>query len=101
MSSISSPNTGLGVNQSWQNVRAERAAGVAYQNTTSRTIFVTTGGGQSSNHRMEVSEDGLVWELVDSIAANGRYYAIGFPVPPGSYYRAHPGTPIGSWLELR
>lgn len=92
----------LGWNQTWQDVRASRAAGVTYQNTTGRPIsvavqFPTTPSG--STRYFEVSSDGVNWLRL--IRSGGESFANGTTtVPVNGYYRVTVGMP-DVWAELR
>jgi hypothetical protein len=92
--------TSIGLNQSWVDVTASRAASTTYTNTTGRPIYVyisyiTPSGGIES-----VSVDGIVVGRGSGAAyiASNHYLV----VPSGSTYRLTTnGATTGTWAELR
>lgn len=101
----------LGIGQSWQDVQANRQAGVAYQNTTGRTIVVSPGGSaRNSFCEGQVSVDGTNWltpNRGEAIYTSDTRYYYAYPifeVPPNHYYRLTVGSNylgLTKWLELR
>ena len=97
-------NKSIGVNQTWQDVKDQRQAGVTYTNTTGRPIFVIIKGDVNfgiSNAPVLV-DDVVVGEMLDHTKASSSF--ISFIVPQGSKYKAD--LPIGVstimfWVELR
>lgn len=88
----------IGVNQSWQDVRFARSAGVSYQNTTGKPIMVDVQA-DSSGALFQVSSNGVSWVTI----GNGDYYMRGGRIiPPGHFYRLS-GSVSGLiyWTELR
>ena len=91
----------LGVGQTWQNVKASRATGTAYQTTTGRPIQVSMwGDGDYSS--IEVSSDNVTWVRLGSLGQSG-YYLTGlcFTVPDDHYYKQGTGAVATYWAELR
>jgi len=95
----------LGVNQTWQNVTADREIGVEYTNDTNRPIAlsvlcVTESEGQ--NVGILVGVVSVAYAYSRSISP---YYADSMfvIVPPGSTYKvnAATGSTIHTWAELR
>lgn len=100
--------TGIGVNQTWQNLTASRAVGTAYRNTTGKPIMVTYGGRAPSytSISFQVSDNGTNWVIAaieycdtnDDI--NGASLSV--IVPNNHYYKAVGGTMVYPvWSELR
>jgi hypothetical protein len=100
---VTAPNL-FGQGQSWQDVKASRALGTTYTNTTGRSIsvsvslFSSTGG---MNINMTVSGVAVAEAQSSVTGERGFVSAI---VPPGQGYRVSvsSGTaPLFSWSELR
>lgn len=90
----------IGVGQTWQNVKARRAANTSYQNTTGRPIMVSIFNGNGASAPFQVSADGTTW--VNAGNVNGGDYTSAYViVPPSHYYRVSGATTINSWSELR
>ena len=88
-----------GVDQSWQDMIATRAAVTSYQNTTGRPIQVSPYG-VATLRNFQVSSDGSVWVTIGRIGGN--YDRQLTPIiPDGWYYRIDDTTTIIGWLELR
>lgn len=84
----------LGVGQTWQDVKASRASGVTYTNTTTRPIMVSITEGSDGSRELTV--DGLLVAYSGGVSSDSTMQAI---VPIGSTYR-FTGEFI-TWLELR
>lgn len=84
----------LGVGQTWQDVKASRASGVTYTNTTTRPIMVSIAEGSDGSRELTV--DGLLVAYSGGVSADSTMQAI---VPIGSTY-LFTGAFI-NWLELR
>lgn len=91
------PDNGIGVGQTWQDVTANRSSGVAYQNTTGRSIMVITHGTGSAS--LQVSNDGENWMVLGNWANN--YYQRQSMIVPPSWYYQRSGLNVGAWMELR
>lgn len=95
----------LGWGQTWQDMTANRAAGVTYTNTTGRPIAVsvykTITVNAVSTLRMFVGGV-MVANDVDSHTTNGNSCVFGI-VPPGETYSVESlaSGSISTWLELR
>ena len=97
-------NKGLGIGQTWQDVKDQRQAGVTYTNTTGRPIFVIIKGAVNfgTPNAPVLVDDVVVGEILDHTKASPSF--ISFIVPQGSKYKAD--LPIGVsaitfWVELR
>jgi hypothetical protein len=91
----------IGVGQTWQNVKASRAAGTSYQNTTGKPIMVAISVSNNTAALVQVSVDNATWVDVGTTAsANSNNQ---FIVPDDYYYRLQStGSPtIDKWAELR
>ena len=106
--------TAMGVAQTWQNVLATRALGVAYTNTTPRAIevaVVATGVTGTSGAYIEGSVAGVVTGRMPVTETNGfsgnNYIAatatLTFVVPAGASYAVSPSgaAALNFWSELR
>lgn len=94
--------TVLGMGQTYQDVKASRAVGVTYTNTTGRTILVVASivSSATASVGMDVSGTPQIATLVQA----GQGAAVALPVPAGLTYRVtlSAGTPtINIWNELR
>jgi len=99
----------IGVNQTWQDVLASRAAAITYYNTTNKPIVVgiviEAAGTDNSTVRGSFQVNGLViGQMSHNVAGTNRgYNYASFIVPPGSSYDfawITTGT-FMSWVELR
>ena len=97
-------NKGIGIGQTWQDVKDQRQAGVTYTNTTGRPIFVIIKGAVNfgTPNAPVLVDDVAVGEILDHTKASPSF--ISFIVPQGSKYKAD--LPIGVstitfWVELR
>lgn len=97
----------LGISQSWQNVKANRTAGVTYTNSTSRPIAVSIAGIMASRQtgvQLSLAVNGTEassFAVTDSsFDIRGNVFAI---VPPGATYNltASNINSILTWSELR
>ena len=97
----------LGISQSWQNVKANRTAGVTYTNSTSRPIAVSIAGIMASRQtgvQLSLAVNGTEassFAVTDSsFDIRGNVFAI---VPPGATYNltANNINSILTWSELR
>ncbi|ARC87888.1 hypothetical protein B5V46_04280 [Rhodovulum sp. MB263] len=78
----------LGHGQRWTDVKAVRAAGVTYQNSSKRPILVSIGvGGGAAAGFIYVSADNRSFVRISAIAASGAPSCASFIVPPGHYYQ--------------
>lgn len=94
---------GLGVGQTWQDVKASRSASTTYQNTTGKPIMVaavTTGTGGGAVY-WQVSEDGTTWTDIAPATTNNDVRNVTFAVPNGWRYRINGTVTIDMWAELR
>ncbi|MBO6603857.1 MAG: hypothetical protein JJ938_17605 [Roseicyclus sp.] len=102
MSSISAPNTSLGIGQSWLDMSGQRAANTTYQNTSYRPIEVSIVSANAYPDRyIQVSADGVSWINLKAGAGASERIEHQFTVPPGHYYRTSADMTIAGWAELR
>ena len=91
---------GLGVGQTWQNVKLSRALGTTYTNSTGKPISVMVGIVNAAQVSWTV--DGV---LIGTNGDSGGYNnVITFIVPAGATYTGTTvsGTPsVQTWVELR
>lgn len=92
-------SSGIGFNQTWQDVTSSRASNVTYTNTTSKPIMVMVSTGNGNYGFNQVYVNGLLIEwVVDGDFSGGT--SITFIVPPGATYKV---IYIAAWVwaELR
>jgi hypothetical protein len=90
---------GLGLGQTWQDVRASRAANTTYTNTTGKPIMVTLSQGTHLNTTFTYTVSGqtVTWSHSGSTTAIAD--TVSFIVPNGATYSS--SALNTSWLELR
>lgn len=93
---------GIGVNQTWQNVTASRAAGTTYTNSTGKPIMVSvTAVRVGSSSSLSVVVGGVTIFAAD---ASSQWYGSNDPcfiVPAGATYVVTSSTGFRNWAELR
>ena len=92
---------GIGVGQTWQDVKASRALGTTYTNTTGRPIEVFLAVYATGAHGLTLTISGVVLlaNATSTLAAS-----LSAIIPPGGTYVAADGgsSPvIDKWAELR
>jgi len=93
---------GLGVGQTWQDVKSTRATGgVVYQNTTGKPIQVAVFAGAATMRTFQVSADNVSWVTVGELGGN--YPREVSVVIPDQHHYKFTGTAIAFsyWAELR
>ena len=90
---IEANSSGLGVDQTWQDMSGSRVTGTTYTNSTGRTIFVSIELAGSGSERFELYLGGS-WQ---EVARGGKNWS--GPIPQGQQYRVT-GSYI-YWFELR
>lgn len=94
---INAYQSGLGINQTWQDVASSRAVGTVYTNTTGKPIVVNVSlQGDHSTFIGKVSEVVVFQAKVDI----WNTLSFSFIVPIGSTYLVSGGN-ISKWAELR
>ncbi len=91
----------LGVGQTWQDVKASRAYGTTYTNTTGRPIYLYIYNSIATNGTFTITVNGVSW--------GGYHYAAGncgtptFIVPAGGTYSVSTtaSLTVANWMELR
>lgn len=101
----------LGAGQTWQNVTASRTTGVAYYNTTGRTIFVAISAtvGLSSTTKSStflVNGSGYVYQFAQNNSGTDyQSHNYFMPIPAGASYQlniaGNASFGIDTWSELR
>jgi len=88
----------LGVGQTWQNVKSQRASGTQYINNTGKPIQVNIAAATSANQNVRV--DGVI---IGYTTNNSISTPFNFIVPAGSTYQFSDttATTISYWAELR
>lgn len=97
-------NQAIGVNQTRQDVKASRAIGTSYQNSTGRAIVVTIDlDGNDAAWYFQISPDNSTWTTINGKSGNGRALGIEHIVLSGEYYRLSSSTTatIDGWFEVR
>jgi hypothetical protein len=105
----SSTNLAIGVGQSWTDVKASRALGTTYTNSTGKPIqlSVTIGHPNGANSEVSISVNSVViGTLADTYGANSPAFKMGVQhiIPNGATYAISivQGSPtIFLWFELR
>lgn len=91
----------FGYGQTWQDVKASRAHGTTYTNTTGRPIYVYVYNSIATNGTFTITVNGISW--------GGYYFASGncgtptFIVPAGGTYSVSTtaSLTVANWMELR
>ncbi|WP_404460263.1 hypothetical protein [Providencia rettgeri] len=100
--------SGLGYGQTWQNVKASRAVGTVYTNSTGKPIVLLVTASTSANDRMNginIHVNGVV--IATSMTyGNGAKAPVSAVIPHGSTYKIdYPSGTISpfihQWFELR
>lgn len=95
------PVDGVGIGQTWQDVKASRAGNTSYQNTTGQPIMVEVSQ-PNVNGNFQVSTNGSSWVNVAYASGGGNIASGSFIVPNGHYYRHNAGSSsYNTWSELR
>ena len=96
-----SPDNGIGVNQTWQDVKASRVLGTSYQNTTSSPIQVMVISSRSNS--FQISSDNSTWVNFGAVGATGAYdESRSVIIPVNHYYKVGAGNgAVEIWAELR
>ncbi|WP_319519626.1 hypothetical protein [uncultured Martelella sp.] len=89
-------SAGLGVGQTWQDMKSMRTSGTAYQNTLGKPIMVYIFANNTGY--ASISSDGVTYEPIGGGLSSENGKRAYFIVPVGHYYRAGAAN---SWLELR
>ena len=98
--------TGLGFNQTWQNLTSSRSFNTIYQNTTGIPIAVNVTGGPAGSSTMifQVSSNS---DMSSSVQLGGQFdnngqTSISAIIPDDQYYRVAVGSAaLNAWAELR
>ncbi len=91
---------GVGVGQTWVDVKLLRETNTDYTNSTTRPIMVNIAGGSAdSEYKIFINDIEVAWSARQSGDSN----TMSVIVPVGSIYRleAVVGTTVGVWSELR
>ena len=103
---VSNPGSmGIGVGQTWQDLKGSRSSGTTYTNTTGRSIMVAVGA-RGRDARVEIYVNGIqVAHDIDTYDGNGPTSSASAIVPSGATYRVISankyGTNVLFWSELR
>jgi len=91
-----------GIGQTWQDVKASRAIGTTYTNSTAKPIAVAIVATMNAGVVNTLSVDGVVVSYA-SVGVIGAGLPLNAIVPPGSTYvfTNTGGTSIVHWAELR
>lgn len=88
----------LGVGQTWQNVKASRASGVTYTNTTGRPIYVVITATNATSSLLITIDGAARYAATDGTANIS--LNISAVIPNGSTYSINSAS-ISYWSELR
>jgi hypothetical protein len=88
---VDSKAIGIGVGQTWQNVKSTRLSGVTYTNTTGRSIFFKVSGGLTSDGSavLALSVDGSEIERSQTpnlTIGSTAFVSVSAVIPTGSTY---------------
>jgi hypothetical protein len=98
----SSANARLGVDQTWQDVKASRSSGVTYTNSTGKPIMVAiTSLSNASVTDITVAVGGVVIGQQDTVSQTGLSLYFSFIVPNDTTYLVTANNTITYWAELR
>jgi hypothetical protein len=87
--------------QTWQDVKASRAVGTSYQNTTGKPIMVAVCANKSGLPRAAyVSADNSTFVAVGQFESDSPGSSVSFIVPDGWYYKIEASLTVNSWAEL-
>lgn len=98
LQAVPTANTQLGIGQTWTDVKASRAIGTTYTNSTSKPIFVAIQFSTASSVTGTLTIAGVA-ALNNS--ANAYYNALFGIVPSGATYVLSGVPTISAWTELR
>lgn len=91
--------SGLGYGQKWYNVKANRASGTTYTNTTGAPIMVAIGTNNGKSLSLGITVDGVrIFNAANGSSSSGTL-AMCSVVPPNSTYSC--SGSIAIWNELR
>ena len=94
-------NAGIGVNQTWQNVLASRAATTVYTNSSGKPIFVAAWCSNATGN-MTLTVGSIVVSFFDPDTANSLRMTVNGIVPDGStYFVTLTTNTLSGWSELR
>ncbi len=93
----------IGVGQTWQDVKSNRAGGTTYTNTTGRTIQIAVSALQNvTNYPASVTVTVGSSSITNTSYGSGQRAALLMTVPSGETYRVNLSPPSPSqWIELR
>lgn len=94
----SSPATGLGVNQTWQSLTANRALGTTYTNTTGKPIMVYCHVAGTGRCDITLNDVYIGQFQANASFVNGN---ASFIVPANHTYLITGAANLASWSELR
>jgi len=98
------PN-GIGIGQTWQDVKSSRSSGTTYTNSTGKPIMVATSSTNVNGSSYMASYcDGVLLSEAKGATPTSTPSSTGFSfiVPAGSTYSvSFSGTGINTWVELR
>lgn len=100
------PSEGVGINQTWQDVKASRASGVNYTNTTGKPIEIqveatATSSGVPVSVTLYVGGVAISAQRTITVSASTHQMRNSITVPDGAVYRAIIEGTLSKWFELR
>jgi hypothetical protein len=94
-------NAGIGVNQTWQDVLASRAATTVYTNSSGKPIFVAAWCSNATGN-MTLTVGSIVVSFFDPDTSNSLRMTVNGIVPNGStYFVSLTTNTLSGWSELR
>jgi hypothetical protein len=93
-------DTSIGVNQSWQDVKANRTTNTYYENDTGRVIMVSAAMLDSAGYVADDSSGTNEIMIAFDDGNSNTYSQLHMLIPAGKYYKCGSGS-IHKWTELR
>ena len=92
----------LGVGQTWQDVKANRSAGVTYTNTTGKPIMVAVKGSVNSSADIHIYINGVSIQSQQGTSSAATVpHSITTVIPNGANYKVTSTFAPIKWFELR
>jgi hypothetical protein len=93
--------SGVGINQTWQNMTGSRALSTTYTNSTGKPIMIsiTTNTDSGSGQALGITVAGVL--VVDDRSTSGVSQTSAVIIPDGATYSAASNRTLRLWAELR
>ena len=93
---------GIGISQTWQDVKTLRANLTVYQNTTDRPICLNIVHADTADNMFAVSTDNITYVTVAQARVDlGDKTTVAIIIPPNHYYKTLDNESFTIWTELR